>query len=109
MSKKALTVRFDETDDDALAMISKLMKTSKNQLIIKAVRMLIATQSKKLADDMDSLSEKLKAYASRDPNFDEAIDTFAKAEAKMKDPLEGEIVDSGSSILEEVGAHLENA
>ncbi len=109
MSKKALTVRFDEHDDTALGIISKLLKTSKNQLIVNAVRMLIETQSTKLADDMESLSEKLRQYAKHDPNHDKAIDAFAKAEGQHKDPLEGKIVPADVSILDEVGDLLENA
>ena len=108
MSIKAVTVRYDDEIDEALALISKLTKVSKNKLIIKAIKTLIGAESHRLAHDMDALSEKLKAYSAKDPHHKEAIAAFVEAELTQDDPAEGTVVVDAPSISDVVGVHLKN-
>lgn len=109
MSIKAITVRYDDRDDEALALISELTKVSKNRLIIKAIKLLIREESRRLVSDMTSLSEKLKAYSAIDPNSEKAIATFAESEMSVDDPIEGKPITEASSIIRSVNIQLKNA
>jgi len=88
MARAAVTLRIDAEERSALKSLSKIEGRSINQLLIEAIKLYLSRTGRRersLQADLD----RLEAYRKKDPKFRRAIDAFVKAEATLKDPLEG--------------------
>jgi predicted transcriptional regulator len=94
MPPKATTFRIDPPVQAALEMLSKTLKRPMNQLVNEAVRAYVARRSAEVARDLEATLARLRAYREQDPDFEDAIEQVANAEAQLgqDDPTEGEIV-----------------
>lgn len=77
-----------------------------NDLASEAVLKFVAAESKVAARDLEKTLASLRAYADKDPDFERAIESFAKAEARHDDPLEGQVQIFGGPIRRRVQALL---
>ena len=73
-----------------------------NQLVNEAVKMNVDRGSREAARDLEASLASLKAYRLQDPDFEEAIEAFAEAEASVADPLEGQPGQSEGPIQAEM-------
>ena len=96
MSTKAFTVRFDAGVQTALTALSKTLRRPVNKLVNEAVRAYLDQRGRKAEHDLEASLADLRAYRKRDPDFEQAFVAFAKAEASMKDPIEGQPVNGAS-------------
>jgi predicted transcriptional regulator len=92
MARAAFTLRIDPKERDALEILSKIERRPINQLLNDAIKLYLGRESSK-ERDLEANLEKLRAYRQRDPQFENAIAAFVDAEAKLEDPLEGELID----------------
>lgn len=94
MPPKATTFRIDPSVQAALETLSKTLKRPMNQLVNEAVKAYVARRSAEVERDLEATLARLRAYRERDPDFEEAIERVAKAEAQFgkDDPTEGEVV-----------------
>ena len=92
MDLAVLTLRMDPALREELHTVSRLAKTSMNQLIIQAVKAQLPEIRSRLELELEQSLEKLRTYSERDRNFTNAIEAFAASEATHDDPLEGEIL-----------------
>ncbi|KAF0095812.1 MAG: hypothetical protein E1N59_588 [Puniceicoccaceae bacterium 5H] len=107
--KNRSTVRLDEGVQEALARLSKISGKTKNRLINEAVASYVKDQALAMAHEADALHQALKAYQTKDPDFEAAIDRFVEAEADSKtDPAEGTVDPTSESLTAHV-QHLVDA
>jgi predicted transcriptional regulator len=94
MPAKATTFRIDPRVQAGLENLSRLLKRPMNQLVNEAVKDFVRSQSRDMERELESTLQSLRAYRERDPDFEQAIATFARAEARhgKEDPAEGEVV-----------------
>lgn len=78
---KAMTLRLDESLQRSLDQFSELVGKPKNRLVNEAVRMFLEQKISETERDLESTLEALKACRIRDPQFENAIRSFAEAEA----------------------------
>jgi predicted transcriptional regulator len=102
MSKKALTVRLDIDLQKGLATLSKIMRRPTNKLVIEAVRAYLDQHGRKAEHELEASLADLRAYRKRDPDFEQAIKAFAKAEVSTEDPIEGQPVKGASPLRTEI-------
>lgn len=95
MSLTPLTLRIESSLHEELKYVSRLAKTSMNQLIVKAIRAQLQQMRSNLEQDLERTLEQLRAYSERDRDFTKAIETFAAAEVQHTDPIEGELLEVG--------------
>lgn len=95
----AFTARFDPELYEELRSIANLRGDSMNRFVVDAVKARLRTSRRQLLERYREKVEKLKAYAERDPEFEDAIQAFAEAEAgaEGRDPAEGTVLISDSS------------
>lgn len=88
---KASTIRLKPELQSALDRISDHLDRPKNKIVNQAVAEFLEKTGYQLRDDIESTLEDLRAYRSKDPNFEDAIERFADAEAThaAEDPHEG--------------------
>lgn len=94
MLPKATTYRIDPPIQAALENLSKTLKRPMNQLVNEAVRAYVKHRSELLEKDLETALARLRAYRQSDPDFEDAIERVAKAEAQSgkDDPAEGTMV-----------------
>ena len=104
MAVKASTHRFDPEVQTALAHLSKVLKQPKNRLINEAVKLYVQQRSQELEEQLEATLKALRSYRRKEPDFEKAIDSFVKAEARFggSDPVEGTRVTSDGSIRAEI-------
>ena len=73
-------------------LVSQLSNRSMNSVIVDALQTYLPAQRQALQQDLEATLKLLEQYAERDPDFDNAIDRVALAEANFDDPLEGTVV-----------------
>lgn len=106
MERKPFTLRLSTELYDALTMLSEVVDRSMNDLVSEAVVKFVAAESKVAARDLEKTLASLRAYTGEDPDFERAIESFAKAEAKHDDPLERQAHIRGGPIRRRVQALL---
>ena len=87
--KIPFTLRMGPEERSALENLSKIEGRPINQLLNEAIKIYLSRLGRK-ERSLESSLAKLRAYRMRDPEFQNAIAAFAKAEASLEDPLEGE-------------------
>jgi len=110
MSIKASTHRFDPETQTALTQLSKLLKQPKNRLINEAVKLFVQQRSLEMEKQLEDTLKALRSYRRKDPDFEKAIDSFVKAEARLgsSDPVEGKRSPKSGSVRAEI-RHLLHA
>jgi hypothetical protein len=94
-ARTAFTLRIDAPERDALRSLSKVEGRPVNQLLIEAIRSYLGQKGRR-ERNLESNLKTLREYRRKDPGYKRAIAAFAEAEARVKDPLEGEPVESPS-------------
>lgn len=102
MHRKASTFRIAPDVQAALANLSVVLARPMNQLVNDAVRMYVERRSREAERDLEASLASLRAYRLQDPDFEEAIEAFAEAEASVADPLEGHPAPSEGPIQAEI-------
>jgi len=94
MAAKASTFRIEPTVQAGLENLSRVLKRPMNQLVNEAVKDYVRRRSREVERNLESTLASLRAYRERDPDFEQAIEAFARAEARYgkEDPAEGEVV-----------------
>src|SRR5208282_1963257 len=93
MAATASTHRLDPEVQVALDRLSKHLRRPKNRLINDAVKSYIRQKSRELETELQASLNALRAYWLRDPDFENSIEAFVDAEARLasSDPAEGEL------------------
>ncbi len=94
MATKNLTIRVDEEQYNRLITLKKVVKVSINQLVCKALDVYVAEQSVVAAQELQDIALQLRSYRNSDPDLKKSLRSFAEAEGRYQDPLEGEAVDT---------------
>ena len=94
MAQVPLTLRLEASLRETLEVVSKLTRTSMNQLINDAVHQYLADLSPHLVQDLEAKLRQLQSQASVDRDSSEAIRRFAVAEVGVADPFEAEIFEA---------------
>ncbi len=104
MKSKTSTHRLETKLEAALDHLSEITRRTKNSLINEAVRNLVEKRGLELENELEQTLEKLRAYRQKDPDFEEAIDAFARAEVAGagEDPLEGVISGPQGAVQSEI-------
>lgn len=89
MERRPFTFRLEDELYSALSALSSVTKRSMNQLVTEAVAVYVKRTSREVERDLEKTLEQLRQYSRKDPDFEQAIAGFAKAEATLNDPLEG--------------------
>ena len=110
MSIKASTHRFDPETQTALTHLSKLLKQPKNRLINEAVKLFVQQRSLEVEQQLEDTLKALRSYRRKDPDFEKAIDSVVKTEARLgsSDPVEGKRIPKSGSVRAEI-RHLLHA
>lgn len=112
MDLAVLTLRMEPALREELQTVSRLAKTSMNQLIIQAIRAQLPEIRSHLELELERVLEELRTYSEREQDFAVAIEAFATSEATHDDPLEGEILaeqEDSSQVQRRFRALLDNA
>jgi predicted transcriptional regulator len=93
MPAKATTFRIDPRVQAGLENLSRLLKRPMNQLVNEAVKEFVRKRSTEVEHKLESTLAALRAYRERDPDFEWAVSSFARAEVEhaKQDPAEGEV------------------
>ena len=110
MARKASTHRFDPEVQTALDHLSKVLRRPKNRLINEAVQLYVQQRSREVEQELEATLSALRAYRRKDPDFEESIEAFVRAEAGLAsgDSLEGKTNSSKGSVRAEI-QHLLHA
>lgn len=92
MARIPFTLRMDAEEHSALESLSEIEGRPINQLINDAIKSYLSREGRN-ERSLDEHLARLRAYRKKDPGFQRAIAEFVEAEASMKDPLEGEIIE----------------
>ena len=98
MATKNLTIRVDEVLYKRLNMLKKVVNVSMNKLVCNAVDKYVEEQSAHTAQELQDLATALRAYRNTDPDLKKSLRSFAEAEGRYPDPLEGEVVDTADNV-----------
>jgi len=109
MERKPFTLRLKPELYKALQSLSDVEHRSMNDIAAEAVSKLVISESKLVARKLEKTIANLRAYAERDPGFEQAIAEFAAAEAQHDDPLEGSAVVKDVAVRRQVQALLTDA
>lgn len=109
MERKPFTLRLNPELHDALSTLSSIEHRSMNDLASEAVSEFVVTESRLVARNLGRTLARLKEYTKQDPDFEQAIEAFADAEMRYKDPLEGTPVVSDDGIRSQLRALLDDA
>ena len=90
-AKRASTHRLDSDVQAALDHLSQLLHRPKNRLINEAVKLYVEQESLKVEKELSATLTAMRAHRQRDANFEQTIDAFVDAEARLgaADPVEG--------------------
>lgn len=104
MKVKTSTHRLEAQLEEALNHLCEITRRTKNSLINEAVSNLIKQKGLELESELEETLKKLRSYREKDPDFEQAITTFARAEAEEAghDPVEGVIPQSLGTVQTEV-------
>jgi predicted transcriptional regulator len=89
MTKRASTFRIDADVQGQLATLSRILRRPMNSLVNEAVRAYVEQRSRVVEVELEADLASLRAYRRGDPDFEQAIVDFAKAEVAGDDPVEG--------------------
>ncbi|HZR65785.1 MAG TPA: hypothetical protein VFA85_11600 [Terriglobales bacterium] len=103
MPRNAFTLRMDAAERDALKSLSKIEGRPINQLLIEAIRSYLG-QKRQREHNLEADLKTLREYRRKDPGWRRAITAFVDSEASLKDPLEGEPIESPDDGPHESGA-----
>lgn len=92
MGRIAFTLRIDEKERNALENLSKVEGRPVNKLLNEAIKNYLHQKGRREGSLEDTLA-RLEEYRKQDPEFNRASVAFIKAEASVKDPLEGEVIE----------------
>jgi predicted transcriptional regulator len=92
MARIPFTLRIDAEERKALESLSKIERRPINQLLNEAIKNYLRQRGQK-ESSLEANLAGLKAYRKKDPGFRGAIAAFVEAEASLKDPLEGEVIE----------------
>jgi len=92
MARVPFTLRIDSEERIALENLSKIEGRPVNQLLNEAIKLYLRRRSHKEQALEMNLAD-LRAYRSKDPGYERAIQAFVDAEASIEDPLEGKLVE----------------
>ena len=93
MERVATTFRIDPLVKAGLSKLSKLLRSSLNQLANEALKEFVARRTLEVEGELESTLEDLRAYRKSDPDFERAIAEFVEAEMTVEhDPAEGRLV-----------------
>src|ERR1700722_16270913 len=94
MAVKASTFRIEPIVQAGLENLSRVLKRPMNQLVNEAVKDYVRRRSREVERNLESTLASLRAYRERDPDFEQAVAAFAKAEGRYakEDPAEGVVV-----------------
>ena len=86
--------RIEPTVQAGLENLSRVRKRPMNQLVNETVKDYVRRRSREVERNLESTLASLRAYREGDPDFEQAIAAFARAEARYgeEDPAEGEVV-----------------
>jgi hypothetical protein len=89
-----MRIRIEPTVQAGLENLSRVLKRPMNQLVNEAVKDYVRRRSREVERTLESTPASLRAYREGDPDFEQAIAAFARAEARYgkEDPAEGEVV-----------------
>jgi predicted transcriptional regulator len=93
MPRKATTFRLDDDVQARLATLSKFLHQPMNRLVNEAVKHYVARRSRDVERELEESLANLRAYRELDPDFEQAIAAFAKAEVSAEDPFEGQVAE----------------
>ncbi len=104
MKAKTSTHRLEAKLDEALDHLCQITRRTKNSLINEAVNNLIRQRGLELEGELEQTLQKLRAYREKDPDFEQAIDAFARAEVvgASEDPVEGVVSPSQGVVQSEI-------
>ena len=88
---KATTIRLNPELQMGLELLQGVLHKPVNKMVNEAVAIFVSRRKAKVEADLEGVLAKLKAYKRRDPDFEQAIQQFAEAEASLgrDDPIEG--------------------
>ena len=92
MVRVPFTLRIDSEERVALENLSKIEGRPVNQLLNEAIKLYLRRRGQKERGLEINLAS-LRAYRSKDPGYERAIEAFVDAEASIEDPLEGQLVE----------------
>jgi hypothetical protein len=100
MSRTVFTLRIDMEERLALENLSRIEGCPMNQLVNDAIKSYLRQWDRKKRSQETNLEdlrayrkEDLRAYRKKDPGFKKAMEEFVEAEASLKDPIEGDLVE----------------
>src|SRR4051794_20840599 len=89
MAQIALTLIIDAGERAALESLSKAEGLPVHELVSEAIKSYLISRGQEQAS-LEGTVAALRKYRKQDPGFERALDEFVKAEATLKDSLEGE-------------------
>ncbi len=92
MTRKPFTLRIDDAERAALKNSSKVEGRTINQLLNEAVKNYLSRQGRK-ERSWEATLEALRKYGRQNGRFQRAVAAFVEAEARLDDPLEGELME----------------
>ena len=101
------TARFEPELYEEVQTVTKLRQLSINQFVMTAVRNHLRQTRHDLMREYGDALQRLRAYAEKDPNFDQALVAFARAEVENEDPVEGTVSDRSNPTLSKAEQELE--
>ena len=95
----ASTHRLEPDVQVALERLSKHLRRPKNRLINESVKSYVQHKSRELEMTLEASLDALRSHRLRDPDFEQSIEAFVDAEAKLAgaDPAEGKILRTAKS------------
>jgi len=91
MSRVPFTLRIDPAERAALENLSRIEGRPVNQLLNEAIKGFLSRRGPKELS-LETTLARLRAYRERDPEFRDAKAKFVESEARLEDPLEGELI-----------------
>jgi len=89
MERTATTFRLDPAVKEGLIKLSKLERRTLNQLANEALAEFVDRRIREVENELQSTLEDLRAYRTRDPDFERAIEAVVEAETTTaEDPAE---------------------
>jgi len=84
--------------------VSKLLKQPKSRLINEAVKLFVQQRNLEVEQQLEDTLKALRSYRRKDPDFEKAIESFVKTEARLgsSDPVEGKRLPKSGSVRAEI-------
>jgi hypothetical protein len=98
MPAVATTFRIDPRLKDQLGKLGEMRRTPMNKLVNQALERYVAQEYGSLEVELAASLDALRTLRRQDPDFDAAIERFARAEVEVtEDPVEGRAFRTGES------------